>query len=136
VVTLAQVIGTGVDNKSTTKNTFGANQLDEAVLNLTDGITLSISLVVAEVTNVPLLGIGSAMVGLEGIEVRAGAGAAVGVVTELVDVHATLSIGVIALDVVFDDGVRGLGLLGESHGTRDIGVSTENGDSFDHFDLV
>jgi hypothetical protein len=47
--------------------------------------------------------------------VRARAGAAVGVVTELVDVEATLSVGIVARDVVGDGGGAGLGALLEGH---------------------
>jgi hypothetical protein len=41
--------------------------------------------------------------------VRTGAGAAVGVVTESVNVHAALGVGVVAGDVPGDLGVGGLG---------------------------
>ena len=59
---------------------------------------------------------------------RSSAGATVGVVTELMDMHAPLSRGVIALDVVGDCGWgRLVGLL-ESYGPADIGVSTDDGD--------
>ena len=58
----------------------------------------------------------------------AGAGAAVSVVAEGVDVHATLSIGVVAGDVPLDRRGRGLGFLGEGDGALDVGVTTENCD--------
>ena len=58
----------------------------------------------------------------------AGAGAAVGVVTELVDVHATLSVGVIALEVVGDGRGAGLGGLLEGDGATDGRVTTDNCD--------
>lgn len=61
------------------------------------------------------------------VEVWAGGSAAVGVVTKLVNMHSTLGIGVIALDVVRDDSRGGLGLLGKSHGASDTRVTTENG---------
>ena len=60
--------------------------------------------------------------------VRAGRRAAVGVVAELVDVHASLGIGVVAADVVGDGGGRGLGALLEDHRSRDLRVSSEHGD--------
>jgi hypothetical protein len=62
-----------------------------------------------------------------GRTVRAGAGAAVGVVTELVDVETALSIGIVALNVVGDGGGAGLRALLESHGAGDLGVTTEDG---------
>jgi hypothetical protein len=60
--------------------------------------------------------------------VRTSGGAAVGVVTELVDMDATLSVGVVAGDIPGDGGGGGLvGLLkGDSAG--DLGVTTENSD--------
>jgi hypothetical protein len=57
--------------------------------------------------------------------VRAGAGAAVGVVTESVDVHAAL---VVARDVPGDLGVGGLGGLLEGDGALDVGVTTDDSD--------
>jgi hypothetical protein len=60
--------------------------------------------------------------------VRSGAGAAVGVVAESVDVHAALSVGVVASNVPCDLCGRGLVLLLEGDGTLDVGVSTEDGD--------
>ena len=57
--------------------------------------------------------------------VRAGGGAAVGVVTELVNVHATLGVGVVAGDVPGDGGVGVLVGLLEGDGAGDLGVSTE-----------
>lgn len=51
--------------------------------------------------------------------------AAVGVVTELVDVHATLSIGVVALDIPCDGSRGALGILLESNGAGDLRVSSD-----------
>ena len=59
---------------------------------------------------------------------RAGGGAAVGVVTEGVDVEATLGIGVVAGEVPGDGGRVGLGGLLESNGARDLRVTSENSD--------
>lgn len=56
---------------------------------------------------------------------RAGRSAAVGVVTELVDVHASVGVGIVAGDVVADGGWRGLGGLFEGDGTLDVGVTPE-----------
>lgn len=55
-----------------------------------------------------------------------GACATVGIVTELVDVHATLGGGIAALDVVRDGGGRGLGGLLEGDGALDGGVPAED----------
>ena len=59
---------------------------------------------------------------------RSGRSAAVGVVAKGVDVHATLSVGVVAGNVPRDGGGRGLALLFKGHGALDVGVSTEDGD--------
>ena len=56
---------------------------------------------------------------------RTSRGAAVCVVTERVDVHATLSAGVVASDVPCDGGWGGLGLLLEGNGTGDLGVTSD-----------
>jgi len=75
----------------------------------------------------PLLILWGTMRLLVWVEVWAGGSAAVGVVTELVNVHSTLGVRIIAPDVVGDNGGGGLGLLGESHSTGDSGVTTESG---------
>lgn len=59
---------------------------------------------------------------------RTGRGAAVGVVTELVDVESTLSVGVVAEDVPRDSGGSVLGGLLKGDGTVDLGVTTEDSD--------
>lgn len=51
--------------------------------------------------------------------------AAICVVTELMDVHATLGRGIVALDIVGDGGRRRLGLLLEGDGALDVGVTAE-----------
>ncbi len=62
--------------------------------------------------------------------------AAVGVVAELVDVHASLGIGVIAGDVVGDGGWGGfIGLL-EGYLTCDLGVSSEDSDCGEGVSMV
>ena len=60
------------------------------------------------------------------LTVRAGAGAAVGVVTEGVDVHATLGVGIVAGDVPGDLGLGALRGLLEGDGALDVGVTTDN----------
>ena len=59
---------------------------------------------------------------------RASGGAAISIIAELMDVHASLGVGVVAGDVVGDCG-RGafVGLL-EGHLAGDLGVSSNNGD--------
>ena len=65
------------------------------------------------------------------LTVWASARAAVGVVTECVDVNAALGVGIIvAGDVPRDLGLGVFGVLLEVDDTLDLGVSTENGDWF------
>lgn len=56
----------------------------------------------------------------------AGRGAAVGVVTESVNVEATLGVGVVTSDVPGNSGGGGLVLLLEGDGSGDLGVTTED----------
>lgn len=59
---------------------------------------------------------------------RTGAGAAVGVVTESVDVHAALGVGIVARDVPGDLSLSRLGGLLEGDGALDVGVATDDSD--------
>lgn len=59
---------------------------------------------------------------------RTGAGASVGVVAKGMDVHTTLSVGVMTGDVPCNGGVGRLGGLLEDNGTGDLGVTTEYSD--------
>lgn len=59
---------------------------------------------------------------------RAGRGAAVGVVAISVDVEATLGVGVVAGDVVGDGGRGTLRVLLEDDGAGDLCVSSEDSD--------
>ena len=59
---------------------------------------------------------------------RSSARATIGVVAEGMDVHATLSVGVVAADVPGDGRLGALGFLLEVHNALDVRVSTENSD--------
>lgn len=59
---------------------------------------------------------------------RTSGSAAIGVVAKLMDVHATLGIGIMAGDVVGDGGRGGLGRLLEGHLAGDLGVSSDDSD--------
>lgn len=128
VVTLAEIVGAGVDNNGAANDAVGANQLDKRVGDGTLGVTLSIGLDVTQVTNVTGLIRRRAVSLVEGVEVRTGRGAAVGVVTKGVDVEATLCVGVVAGDVVGDGGRGTLRGLLEDDGAGDLGVSSEDSD--------
>lgn len=67
---------------------------------------------------------------------RTGRGAAVGVVTEGVDVEAALGVGVVAGDVPGDGGGGVLVGLLEGDGAGDLGVSTEDADCEREFALA
>ena len=51
----------------------------------------------------------------------------VGVVTKLMDVHPTLSIGIVSTDVEGNSGRRGLGALFEGYCTGDFRVTSKDG---------
>lgn len=55
------------------------------------------------------------------------AGTSVGVVSELMNVHATLSVGVMACDVPGDAGGRALRALIKRDRALDVGVSAHDG---------
>lgn len=59
---------------------------------------------------------------------RASRGAAVGVITKGVDVHAPLGVGIVAGDIPGDGGWGRLGLLLEHDGAGDLGVPTDDSD--------
>lgn len=105
--------------KTYANNAVWADQLDQLVGDRAGGVALGIGLEVSEVTNVALLiSWGTVVLALwvdccdplalvlhilqlwgVVLTVRAGGRAAVGVVTELVDVDATLSIGIVTGEV-------------------------------------
>jgi hypothetical protein len=118
VSTLAKVVSASVHNNGAANNALGANQLDQLVGDAALSIALAVGLEVAQVTDVALVILGSTVGLVVGIDcdslasvchsilgeygmptVRSSASAAVGVVTESVDVHATLSVGVVASNV-------------------------------------
>lgn len=125
-------------------NTLWADQLDKLVGGRTLSIALSIGLEVSKVSNVAgLISWGTVSLSVwvdysmihqplpiyvlypsSPRTVGACGCAAICVITKLVDVHATLSIGVIAGDVPGDGGWGRLGLLLESDGSGDLGVPT------------
>lgn len=151
VAALAEVVGAGVHDDGAAEDALGADQLDVLVGHGALGVALGVGLEVAQVADVALAVAGGAVglvvrvdwwVGLVlgdvmewcvgepwgNLTVRTGAGAAVGVVTEGVDVHATLGVGVVAADVPGDLGLGGLGGLVEGDGALDVGVTTDNSD--------
>jgi hypothetical protein len=95
-ISQAAISGKGVTHA---QNALSTNELDQLIRLGALGVTLGVGLEVTKVTDVADLILGGAVGLAEGVEVRASGGAAVGVVAELVDVEATLSVGVVAGDV-------------------------------------
>jgi hypothetical protein len=105
------------------EHTLLSNQLDERILHGANRVALRVGGDVAEISDMALRVAGSTVILGEGVDwagnrstrlvssasrrrdfrwartVRSGRGAAVGVVTELVDVEATLGVGILAGDV-------------------------------------
>lgn len=125
------------------------NQLDLRVLDGAFGDAIGIRLHIAHVADMAFIGVGGAMLLVEGIDyetgqaqrrpmgagqdgasptVRAGRGAAVGVVAKGVDVEAAFRVGVVARDVVGDGGGSRLGILLKSDGATNLAVATEDAD--------
>jgi len=128
VTTLAQIILTTVDNNGSAENRVLAKERNESVGLGTLGNTLSVGLDVTEVTNVADLILRSTVGLAKGVEVGASRSATVGVVTELVDVETTESVGIVALDVPRDGGRSFSRSLLESNDTGDGRISSNNSD--------
>lgn len=128
VVGLAQVVGTGVNDNGSTNDRVRADEREVRVGNLNLGNTRTIGLEVTQVTNVPDFGSSVTVGGTGGVEVGTGGSAAVRVVTELVDVEASLGVGVHVLDFTRNGDGATSRLLGEGDDTLDGGVALENCD--------
>jgi hypothetical protein len=128
MASLAEIIGAVMDNDGTANDALSTNQLNQLILNSALSIALTISLEVAQVTDVAVLVSGSTMFLVRWVEVRASGRAPIGVVAKGVDVHSTLSVGVVAGDVVGDGRWAALRVLLEGDGALDLGVSTEDCD--------
>lgn len=119
MASLAKIISPSMNHNRTPKHALRADQLDQLVTDRALRIALAVGLEVPEVSDVALA-VGGRAVGLvvgvdwaelsvllfsryawggKGLTVGPGAGAAVGVVAEGVDVHAALSVGVVPGDV-------------------------------------
>jgi len=125
-----------VNDDGTSENALLANQFDETISGASLGVSLTISLEVAQVTDMAFT-VCWGTVGLAvWVVVRASAEASVGVVSKLMDMESTLGIGVVAGDIPADGGRRGLGGLLEGHLSCDLGVSSNDGNCFNHFDRL
>jgi hypothetical protein len=128
VISLAQVIGTSVNDDGSTDDRVRADERKVRVADLNLGNTGGVGLEVTQVTDVPDFSSSVTVSGTGRVEVRTSGSATVGVVTELVDVETSLGVGVHVLDFTRDgDGTAG-GFLGEGDDTLDGGVSLENSD--------
>jgi len=112
---------------------MGTDQLDNAILDLSLRESACIGGDVAQITYVSNLVTGSAVGLAMGVEVWASRSATVGVVTELMNVHSALSVGVGVLDFVLDDCGGILIRLRELDGTGNTGITTKDSNSFGHF---
>jgi hypothetical protein len=125
-----------------------ANELDELVLHAALRVALPVRLEVAKVTYVAVAVFWGAVFLAVGVDcatlvstsseavllaggcvrtMRTSARAAVGIVTESMDVHATLGVGIVAGHIPADGRRGALGGLLEGNGALDVGVSTKNG---------
>jgi hypothetical protein len=128
VVSLAQVIGTSVNDNGSTDDGVRADEREVRVGDLNLGDTRAVGLEVAQVTNVPNLGSSVTVSGTGRVEVGTSGSAPVRVVAELVNVETSLGVGVHVLDLTRDgDGTAG-GLLGEGDHALDGGVALEDCD--------
>lgn len=123
---LTQVISAGVDDNGSTENGGWANQLHQLVGDGALGNTLGIGGNVSQITNVSHL-VGWSTVGLaKWVEMWAGRGTTVGVVTKLVDVEPTLRVGIVTSDFVRDRGWLVLGRLLKVDNSTDTSITTQN----------
>lgn len=115
-----------MNNNRSADNSVSTEQLHQKVLLGTLGNTRSIGGDVTQVTNVSVVVLWST-VGLgEWVEVRTSRGTTVGVVTELVNVHTSEGIGVVARDVPRNRGWVGFVLLLEVDNSANLRVSSDN----------
>lgn len=128
MVSLAQVVGTGVNDDGSADDRVRPNERELRVGDLNLGDTRTVGLEVTQVTNVPDLGSSVTVGGTGGVEVGTGGGTAVRVVTELVDMETSLGVGVHVLDFTRNGDGTASRLLGEGDDTLDGGVALENCD--------
>jgi len=88
-----------MDNNGAPQYALSADQLDQFVLEGTNGIALGISWNVTEIADVALAIARSPVRLPERIEVRTGRRAAIGIVAKLMNVHASFGIRIMAGDV-------------------------------------
>lgn len=128
MTTLSKIIDTSMDNNSTSNDRVGTNQLDLQVLLGSTRASIGISGNVSQVSNVSVFVFGGTVLLTKGVEVGASRSASVGVVTKLVNVESTESIGIIASNVPAHSGVIVFRGLLKVNSTLDIRVSSKNSD--------
>jgi len=134
IAALAEVVSSGMDNNSSTDNALGTDNLDQWIGHGTLRVALAISLDVTKVADMAVLVRRRAVALAMRVEVRSSRGATVGIVAKGVNMHATLRIGVMALDIPGDLGGRGLGILLERDRSGDLRVASNDADCLDHCD--
>ena len=78
------------------QDTLRPNQLNQLISNLSNSISLGICADIAQVSNVSLLIPRCTMVLLEWVEVWPGRCTTISIITELMNVHAPLGVGIVA----------------------------------------
>lgn len=155
VSTLAQIIGAAMHDNRAAQDALRPDQFDLLVRDGALCVSLAVGFKIAEIADVAFA-VGGGAVGfgeridwerrrrrivlarrsLHGlirekrrwVTVGSGACAAVGVVAELVDVHAALGRGIVAADFVGDGRWGGLGRLLKGDGAADLGVTAQDCD--------
>lgn len=94
VASFAKIVSTSVEDNSTSNDTVGSVERDQAVLEVEEDETLPVGLHVAEVTDMPHPVSGCTMRLVVGVEVGSSSSASSAQVTRLVNMEAPLSIGV------------------------------------------
>lgn len=131
IAALAEVVSTGVDDEASTNDGVRAVEGDDLVGKVELSGTAAVRLDITEVTNVPLGVGGSTVVLFKGVVMGASRGTAVGVVSKLVDVHASLGVSVHVLNLTSDANGSIFRLLGEAYSAVDVGFTLEDNNSLE-----
>lgn len=122
-----EIISEEDDNDHTyAEDTFFSNQLDQAIGDNPFSIPVTVGLEVTKIADMSFLIARTTVLPAKWVEGRAGRGTAVGIVSVLVNLHASLGGGVAPGNIIGDSSRRGSGGLLERHSASDVGVTPEN----------
>ncbi len=127
---LAEIVGAGVHHHRASQHRVGPHQLDVGVRAAALGHPVAVRGNVAQVADMADRILGRPVVLAVRVEVGSGRRAAVGIVAKLVDVHAALGVGVVALDVPADGGGAVLARLLKRHYPAHLAISPDDCDCF------